>query len=216
MQHAGAREKIQFVFKPWVVEHDVHLMANSAHSSQSELDTCDEPLTRSLPISGSAAMIKRQRVLGPIVIATFLALGGLVWLNPIDMGLLSSANAQPANRISSTGGGGGGNDGSGVVTIGGGGGNAQNGGGRGGDISFEGDDPSGRISAAEQRKEMIQQLRSLATRMERIEASLSRGINVRVTEMPDKGEGDKDKSEGTRGTSTQSRTPFSPRTVVKP
>ncbi len=192
-------------------------MANSAHSSQPEVDTCDEPLTRSLPTRGSAAMIKRQRVLGPIVIATFLALGGLIWVNPIDMGLLSSANAQPANRISATGGGGGNNDGSGVVTIGGGGGsNAQNGGGRGGDISFEGDDPSGRISAAEQRKEMIQQLRSLATRMERIEASLSRGINVRVTEMPDKGEGEKEKSEEARGTSAQSRTPFSPRTVVKP
>jgi len=152
------------------------------------------------------------------MIATFVALAGLVWMNPIDMGLLSSANAQPANRISATGGGGGSNDGSGVVTIGGGNSNSQNSGngGRGGDISFEGDDPSGRISAAEQRKEMIQQLRSLATRMERIEASLARGINVRVTEMPDKGGEEKEQTQETRRTSTQSKTPFSPRTVVKP
>lgn len=196
--------------------HDVQSMANSAHSSQPALDTCDEATAPTRPAAGSAAMLERQRVLGPIMIATFVALAGLVWMNPIDMGLLSSAQAQPANRISATGGGGGGSDSSGVVTIGGGNASQNSGGNRNGDISFEGDDPSGRISAAEQRKEMIQQLRSLATRMERIEASLARGINVRVTEMPDKGGEEKEPAAETRRTNTQSRTPFSPRTVVKP
>ena len=48
----------------------------------------------------------------------------------------------------------------------------------------EGDDSNGRISAADQRKEMIAQLRNLSVRMERMEALLSRGINVKVTQMP--------------------------------
>lgn len=46
------------------------------------------------------------------------------------------------------------------------------------------DDAGGRISAADQRKEMILQLRNLSVRMERMEALLSRGINVKVTQMP--------------------------------
>lgn len=48
----------------------------------------------------------------------------------------------------------------------------------------ESEDANGRISAADQRKEMISQLRNLSVRMERIEALLSRGINVKVTQMP--------------------------------
>ncbi|MCC6952091.1 MAG: hypothetical protein IT433_11700 [Phycisphaerales bacterium] len=52
------------------------------------------------------------------------------------------------------------------------------------DIELVTDDPSGRISAAEQRKQMIQELRGLSARMERIESALTRGINVKVTDMP--------------------------------
>lgn len=42
----------------------------------------------------------------------------------------------------------------------------------------------GRVSAAEQRKEMITLLKSMSTRMDRIEAAMLKGINVKVTEMP--------------------------------
>ncbi|MCE7973806.1 MAG: hypothetical protein DYG92_05675 [Leptolyngbya sp. PLA1] len=52
------------------------------------------------------------------------------------------------------------------------------------DMEIATDDPSGRISAAEQRKQMIQELRGLSARMERIEATLARGISVKVTDMP--------------------------------
>lgn len=52
------------------------------------------------------------------------------------------------------------------------------------DMELATDDPSGRISAAEQRKQMIQELRGLSARMERIESALTRGINVKVTDMP--------------------------------
>ncbi|MCX5689845.1 MAG: hypothetical protein NTV94_08720 [Planctomycetota bacterium] len=48
----------------------------------------------------------------------------------------------------------------------------------------ESDDANGRISAADQRKEMISQLRNLSVRMERMDALLSKGINVKVTQMP--------------------------------
>lgn len=47
-----------------------------------------------------------------------------------------------------------------------------------------GDDPSGRISAAEQRKEMIGLLKGLSTRVERLETTIARGISVKVTDMP--------------------------------
>ena len=50
--------------------------------------------------------------------------------------------------------------------------------------SGESEDGNGRISAADQRKEMISQLRNLSVRMERMEALLTRGINVKVTQMP--------------------------------
>ncbi len=43
---------------------------------------------------------------------------------------------------------------------------------------------SGRVSAAEQRKEMIVLLKNMSTRMDRIEAALVKGINVKVTDMP--------------------------------
>lgn len=53
-----------------------------------------------------------------------------------------------------------------------------------GNSGSEPDDASARISAADQRKEMIGQLKNLSVRMERIESLLSRGINVKVTQMP--------------------------------
>lgn len=49
---------------------------------------------------------------------------------------------------------------------------------------------AGLINAAEQRKTMIAELRALGSRMERIEAALAKGINVKVTSMP---EGDRDR-----------------------
>ncbi len=42
----------------------------------------------------------------------------------------------------------------------------------------------GRISAAEQRKQIISELKSLQSRLDKIDAALSKGISVRVTEMP--------------------------------
>lgn len=45
-------------------------------------------------------------------------------------------------------------------------------------------DDGGRISAAEQRKTMIAQLSTLTQKVERMEHVLSRGVNVRVVEMP--------------------------------
>ena len=49
----------------------------------------------------------------------------------------------------------------------------------------EPDEGAGRISAAEQRKVMIAELRTLSSRLERVEAVLQKGLNVRVTEMPE-------------------------------
>jgi len=46
------------------------------------------------------------------------------------------------------------------------------------------DDESGRISAAEQRKQIINELRALSVRLERLETQLNRGLSVKVTEMP--------------------------------
>jgi hypothetical protein len=43
---------------------------------------------------------------------------------------------------------------------------------------------SGRVSAAEQRKEMIVLLKNMSTRMDRIEAALAKGLNVKVINMP--------------------------------
>ncbi|HYE63904.1 MAG TPA: hypothetical protein VD997_18075 [Phycisphaerales bacterium] len=42
----------------------------------------------------------------------------------------------------------------------------------------------GMVSAAEQRKVMISELRNLSSRMERLESTLARGVNVKVTDMP--------------------------------
>lgn len=42
----------------------------------------------------------------------------------------------------------------------------------------------GMVSAAEQRKTMIADLKSMNARLDKIEGLLSRGINVKVTEMP--------------------------------
>ncbi len=48
----------------------------------------------------------------------------------------------------------------------------------------DGDDPSGRVSAAEQRKQMIGELRTIASRLDRIEGTLNKGLSVKVTSMP--------------------------------
>ncbi len=59
--------------------------------------------------------------------------------------------------------------------------NAQQGAHSGGD---DGTDEAGRTNAAEQRKVMIAELRTLSSRMQNLETMLSKGINVKVTEMP--------------------------------
>lgn len=46
------------------------------------------------------------------------------------------------------------------------------------------DDEGGRISAAEQRKQIIAELKSMGARLERLDTQLQKGINVKVTEMP--------------------------------
>lgn len=50
----------------------------------------------------------------------------------------------------------------------------------------EADEPStgGLISAAQQRKQMLMELRTLGQRMQRIEVLLQSGLRVEVTEMP--------------------------------
>ena len=45
-------------------------------------------------------------------------------------------------------------------------------------------DSGERVSAAEQRKVMISELRAIGGRMDRMEALLNKGIRVKVTEMP--------------------------------
>ena len=47
-----------------------------------------------------------------------------------------------------------------------------------------GEDPVTMISAADQRKQMITELRSVSQRLEKIEATLARGINVNVKNFP--------------------------------
>lgn len=53
-------------------------------------------------------------------------------------------------------------------------------------MHVEADEPStgGLISAAQQRKQMLVELRTLGQRMQRIEALLQSGLRVEVTEMP--------------------------------
>lgn len=48
----------------------------------------------------------------------------------------------------------------------------------------DGDETGGRVSAAEQRKDMIAQLRAMNSRLERMEALMAKGLTVRVSEMP--------------------------------
>ena len=51
-------------------------------------------------------------------------------------------------------------------------------------LSDSGDDAAGRISAAEQRKEIISQLRNISTRLEHLESTIAKGISVKVTQLP--------------------------------
>ncbi len=48
----------------------------------------------------------------------------------------------------------------------------------------DGNEPTGMVSAAEQRKIMINELRQISARIERLETAMNKGINVRVKEMP--------------------------------
>jgi hypothetical protein len=46
------------------------------------------------------------------------------------------------------------------------------------------DEGTGLVSASEQRKVIIAELRRLGSKMDRLEAKLNSGLNVKVTEMP--------------------------------
>lgn len=46
------------------------------------------------------------------------------------------------------------------------------------------DDTNGRTNAAEQRKQIINELRALGTRMDRMEGVMRSGLSVKVTELP--------------------------------
>jgi len=46
-------------------------------------------------------------------------------------------------------------------------------------------DVNGRISAAEQRKQIIAELRTVQTKMDRLEQTLNKGLNVKVIDMPE-------------------------------
>ena len=46
------------------------------------------------------------------------------------------------------------------------------------------DPPQGRTSAAEQRKQIISELRGVAQRLDRIEATMGKGLSVKVTNFP--------------------------------
>ncbi|GJQ30631.1 MAG: hypothetical protein HBSAPP03_25150 [Phycisphaerae bacterium] len=46
------------------------------------------------------------------------------------------------------------------------------------------EDATGLISAAEQRKAMLAELRGIAARLDKMDASMSRVMNVKVVEMP--------------------------------
>lgn len=86
-----------------------------------------------------------RRVYGPIALTVAACFGAVVFMNPGQGGMLSSASAQePAS------------------------------------------DPAdgGLVSAATQRKEIITQLRTLTTKLERLESMMSKGLSVKVTEMP--------------------------------
>lgn len=46
------------------------------------------------------------------------------------------------------------------------------------------DTSEGLVSAAEQRKQIVNELHKVSDRLDRIESALSKGINVKVTSMP--------------------------------
>jgi L-asparaginase/Glu-tRNA(Gln) amidotransferase subunit D len=54
----------------------------------------------------------------------------------------------------------------------------------GGTIGSGSDDSQGLVSASEQRKQMITELKAIASRLERVESQLGKGLNVKVTSMP--------------------------------
>ncbi|MBK9189469.1 MAG: hypothetical protein IPM33_11000 [Phycisphaerales bacterium] len=51
-------------------------------------------------------------------------------------------------------------------------------------VADQPEDDSGRVSAADQRKQIIAELKSLSLRLDRMDAMLQRGLSVKVTEMP--------------------------------
>ncbi len=51
-------------------------------------------------------------------------------------------------------------------------------------VSDPEDTPQGRTSAAEQRKQMIGELRGIEQRLDRMEATLNKGLSVKVTNFP--------------------------------
>lgn len=53
-----------------------------------------------------------------------------------------------------------------------------------GDRDYGTEDPSGRVSAAEQRKTMIAELKAMTSRLDRIEGALHRELTVKVSSMP--------------------------------
>lgn len=49
----------------------------------------------------------------------------------------------------------------------------------------DGPGPDGRVSAAEQRKVMISQLRSMSKKIDQMQDLMAKGLNVKVTQMPE-------------------------------
>mgnify|MGYP007080195336 CR=1 FL=1 len=109
----------------------------------------------------------RRRVYAPVLLCIIAALAAGAFLNPGSGPgpFVSQASAQPASR-------------GGVVTTTAGRENAAV------STNTDDEDSTGRVSAAEQRKEIILQLRGISTRLERLESALARGISVKVTDMP--------------------------------
>lgn len=55
----------------------------------------------------------------------------------------------------------------------------------GGPDADDGPGPDGRISAAEQRKVMIAELRTMSKKIDQMQDLMAKGLNVKVTQMPE-------------------------------